>query len=75
MALQMHEMDILPHLGGENTLEAQAVISQACLTVFNKFGIKLVLCYEINGLEICVDAKLEALGQSISLGKACLRAG
>lgn len=74
MAIQQFDQDILPHLGPD-TLESQAIISQACLTVFNKFGVKLVLCYEINGPEICVNAKLEALGQSVDLGKACIRAG
>ena len=74
MPLKLLEHDALPHLT-ENTLQAQAVISQACLTVFSKFGISIELCYDIEGSQIDIDAKLSAFGQSIDLGQAKLQVG
>jgi len=74
MPLTLLDHDALPQLG-ENSLQTQAVISQACLTVFSKFGVSIELCYDIQGSQVEIDAKLSAFGQSIDLGEATLQVG
>jgi hypothetical protein len=75
MPLLLLEQDVLPHLSAADSLQARAVISQACLTVFSKFGISIELCYDIQGSQVEIEAKLSAFGQSISLGEATLHIG
>lgn len=74
MPVQIHEHDTLAHLE-EHSLHATATIHAACLTIFNQFGLKAELCYEIHGHEVCVEAKLSAFGQSVNLGKKCIEPG
>lgn len=73
MPLQLHDKDVLPHLATADSLQAKAIISQACLTVFSKYGISIELCYNVQGSQ--VEAELSAFGQSLSLGQATLQVG
>jgi len=73
MPLQLHDKDVLPHLATADSLQAKAIISQACLTVFSKYGISIELCHNVQGSQ--VEAELSAFGQSLSLGQATLQVG
>ncbi len=72
MAVQFQQDDILAHINPENSLHNQAIVKDACLTIFDYHGIQLQLCYDIQGDEVCVEVKMSALGRSIELGHACL---
>lgn len=75
MALTIVENDILSHVNPDGSLYQQVKLTEGCVTIFNEFGVKVELCWNINGNEVCVDLKFFAFVQSMNLGHACLTVG